>query len=217
MGIHKFVLVLVTATMLLTACGESVDVTIYGHLEEAVTLEQDYEEQQEKIADLESQEQEIYNQIIDLGMDDFEQIKDLSNDALTIINERKERIYLEKESIETSKEEFYKVESLIPEIEEDDVKQKAEDMYDIMEKRYQTYDELYQAYSDSLILEEELYTMLQSEEIKQEEITEQIEQINLSYETILEVNEIFNEYTVQYNDLKKEYYDVADINVKYKE
>ncbi|SHG24190.1 YkyA family protein [Ornithinibacillus halophilus] len=207
----------ISMAAILTACGESVDTEIYNHLEEAVTLEEGYEEQQETIAKLEKQEQEIYSQIIELGIDDFDQIKELSKEALAIIAERQEKIDIEKESIDSAREEFLNTESLITEIEEEKAKETAEKMYQTMEERYNAYDDLYQAYSDSLSLEEELYTMLQSEDIKQEEITEHIQKVNSSYQTVIEANNQFNEYTVQYNDLKKEYYEIADINVSYSE
>ncbi|WP_249869919.1 YkyA family protein [Oceanobacillus saliphilus] len=203
---------------LLTACsGQSTEEQIHSHLEEAVVLEAEFEDQQSVITDLEVQEQEIYNQIIDLGMDDFDQITELSNQAIGIIDQREEEIDVEKQSIEASHEEFAKIEDLITNIENTEVQDKANSMYDVMNNRYRSYGELNEAYVTSLELERELYTMLQQEDIEQEELTAHINSINDSYERVLQSNDEFNNYTVEYNALKKEFYEAAQLEVSYEE
>src|SRR5690625_7842807 len=74
---------------LLVGCtnGESIESEISNHLDESVTLEKEFKEQQSHITDLEEQEQAIYEEILDLGMDDFDEIKSLSNEALEVIEE----------------------------------------------------------------------------------------------------------------------------------
>nr|WP_155669591.1 YkyA family protein [Ornithinibacillus caprae] len=208
-------MLLLSSFIALSACGESVDTQIYNHLEEAVNLEKGFEDQQSIINDLEKQEQEIYDQIIELGMDDFKTIQELAVEAIAVIEERTEYIEVEKNSIDESRQEFEKAESLISEIDDEDTKEKAEEMYTAMMERYQSYDELYEAYTKSLSLERELYDMLQQEEMEQETITEHIATINESYDEVIKANEAFNEHTIAYNELKKTYYEVADIKVTY--
>ncbi|WP_010649575.1 YkyA family protein [Oceanobacillus massiliensis] len=211
-------ILLITLIALLTACSSpSTEEQIHSHLEEAVNLEEGFENQQEEITDLEVQEQEIYNQIIDLGMEDFEKIKELSEQALGTIDEREEKIELERESIETSQEEFVKIEDLITELDDGTAKEKAENMYEMMNKRYTAYGQLNDAYVTSLEQERELYQMLQQEDIEQETLTEQINAINESYEKVLSSNEEFNNYTMEYNELKKEFYEVAELDVTYEQ
>ncbi|MGJ9458579.1 YkyA family protein [Oceanobacillus sp. CF4.6] len=204
--------------VLLAACSsQSTEEQIHSHLEQAVELEAEFENQQSAITDLEVQEQEIYNQIIDLGMEDFEQITELSNEALSIIDQREEKIELEKQSIESSQEEFAKIEDLISDLEDTEVKEKAETMYGVMDDRYSAYIKLNKAYVTSLELERALYTMLQQEEIEQEELTEHINSINESYEQVLNLNEQFNNHTLEYNALKKEFYEAAELVVSYEQ
>ena len=204
--------------ILLSACsGESTEEKIHNHLEEAVALEQDFEDVQSEITKLEKQEQELYSQIIDLGMDEFDKIKELSDEAIGVIDERAEKITAEKESIEASQEEFNQTKDLIENLEDGDLKNKALSMYDVMEKRYKAYDTLNGAYSESLKLEKELYAMLKKEDLQQEELTGQINKINESYEQVLNANDQFNEATVEYNALKKEFYEQAGIEVTYEE
>lgn len=201
---------------ILSACsGESTEEKIHNHFEESVSLEEGFEKQQKEITDLEKQEQKLYGEIIDLGMEDFDKIKDLSQQAIKVIEQRSENIKLEKESIDASKEAFNKTEKLIEKLDDVKVKKKAEKLYKVMNDRFSAYDDLYKAYTKSLGLEKELYTMLQKEEIEQEELTDQITSINESYELVLGANEQFNEDTNNYNELKKDFYKTAEINVGY--
>src|SRR5699024_993731 len=123
---------------------------IYEHLEEAVKLETSFEEQQEQITSLEQEEQEIYNQITDLNMDEFDQIKELAQEAINIIEDRAEKINIKKESISSSQAEFEKIKPLIYDLKNEDLQNKAEEMYSIMMDRYEAYDLLHKAYLQSL-------------------------------------------------------------------
>src|SRR5690625_1355447 len=102
--------------IILSACsGTSPQAKIYEHLEKAVSLEEGFEEQQDEITALEKQEQQIYSQIIELDMSEFEQVKELSQEAIDIIKQRSDKITLEQESISASREEFEKIDDLINE------------------------------------------------------------------------------------------------------
>src|SRR5690625_4835451 len=172
----KKVIMALGLAIILTACsGDSVENKMHTHLEEAVELEQDFETLQVEITELEKQEQEIYERIIELGMEELEEIKELSQDAIAIIEERSEKIDLERESMMSAKDEFLLIEALLEEMEDESARQKGEDMYQTMMERYDAYDELYDAYKESLDLEIELYTMLQEEGLEQDELNEHIE------------------------------------------
>ncbi|MFD1849198.1 YkyA family protein [Oceanobacillus bengalensis] len=218
MSIKKIsVLLSIWLLMFLVACsGETTEEQIHTHLEEAVKLEEDFENKQSEITQLELEEQEIYGQIIELGTEDINQIIELSKKAIEIIDERSALISKEKESVEASKNEFNKVEDLIPELDKE-TKESARKLVDVMGSRYNSYDNLYEAYTLSLELEEELYNMLQREDLEQEELTEHINRINDSYQQVLDANEEFNGYTVEYNNLKEAFYQEADINITYAE
>lgn len=219
MVIKKIVaLISLCSILVLTACdGSSTTEKIYNHLEEAVSLEETFEEQQHSIVQLEKKEQELYSKIMDLGMDKFEKIKELSNEAIQSIEKRSEKVELEKESIESSKEEFMKIKDLIAKLENKKVQEKANKLYDVMMKRYNAYEKLNQAYTKSLTLEIELYQMLQKKDVKQEDLSEHIAKINDSYKKVLDANDAFNNYTKEYNNLKKEFYKIAELNVEYGE
>jgi chromosome segregation ATPase len=204
--------------LLLSACGGGTpEEKIYNHLEEAVAKEADFEERQNQLIELEKQEQKIYGEIIEMGKDDMDEIKTASKKAIGIIEDRAEEMKAEQESIKSSQDEFEKTDKLIDKLEDEQAKKKGREMYDVMMERYQTYEQLHKAYTESLNLEEALYTILQKDEEKvdQEEVTKHIDKINKSYEKVLKENKKFNEKTTDYNKLKKEFYDAAGIDVDY--
>ncbi|WP_449353994.1 YkyA family protein [Virgibacillus natechei] len=214
----SFIILAISLSVVLAACsGESTEQQLHNHLEEAVSLEEGFEQQQGEITELEKQEQELYKQIIDLSEDELDQIQEISQQAIDTVDQRSKKIEAEKESIDASQEEFNQVSDLIEDLEEEETKAKAEEMYDVMDNRYTAYNDLYNAYTESLELERELYTMLQEEDLEQEALTDHINTINESYQQVLEANEQFNEYTVEYNALKQEFYELAGIDVEYEE
>ena len=123
----------------------------------------------------------------------------------------------EKNSIEASQEEFRKIEPLLEEYEDGKTKDKGKEMFEVMINRYTSYEKLNKEYINSLEKEEKLYELLKDEDLEQDQLTNQINKINDSYQQVLKANDAFNSYTVQYNDLKREFYELAEIEVNYKE
>ncbi|WP_343221435.1 YkyA family protein [Ornithinibacillus massiliensis] len=212
---HLILVIMLGMVFLLAGCGNSPETQIYNHLEEAVKLEEGFQEQQDEITKLEQEEQELYKQIIELGIEELDQIKEFAERALESIEKRDERISLEKESLDASRAEFEQSKELIGEIKDEEVKEKALTMYDTMINRFDAYDILNKTYNESLELEKQLYEMLQREDLEQEALQEQVEKVNLKYQEVIEANSLFNDYTSEYNELKKNFYEVAEINVKY--
>ncbi|MBM7659536.1 DNA repair exonuclease SbcCD ATPase subunit [Bacillus mesophilus] len=203
--------------MFLTGCnsGPQPEEQIYVHLEQAVKLETEFEEQQEPMTNLEQKEKELYNQIIDLGLKELEQIKKLSGEAIQIVDNRKELLDQEYESIKQSKSEFDKINDLVTQIEDEELKGESDELIQTMEERYQAYEELYTAYSTSIALDKELYEMFQMEDLTLEALEEKINEINKSYEQVIQLNESFNTITKNYNNQKKSFYEAAGLEVTY--
>ncbi|MEF3328674.1 YkyA family protein [Oceanobacillus sp. M60] len=210
--------IIISSLLFIAACSsKSAEEQIHDHLEEAIQIEEGYETQQQEIEELEQQEQEIFSQIVELDMEQFDQIQELSQEAISIVEQKQEKLGEERESIEASQEEFEQVESLISDLEDENVQQEAESMYDIMIERYTTYYDLNDTYQTSVDQEKELYEMLQQEELEQDEVTGHLEALNENYERIIALNEEFNQLTADYNEAKRTFYEASDLNVSYED
>lgn len=209
---------LVSLLFLVSGCnlfGPTPEEEIYNHLEKAVSLEEEFENQQTPLVTLEKKEQDIYNEIVKLGMAEFEKIQTLSTDAIDTVNKREEHINKEKRSLEASQVEFEKTKALIDQIENTATKEKAQELYDVMENRYKAYENLYASYMTSIKLDKELYELFKKEELTLEELEAQIKKVNDSYSDVVKGNEEFNKYTERYNEIKKEFYKLAELNVSF--
>lgn len=208
-------LLALTLLIFLSGCmGPSPEENIYSTLEKVVTLEDAYKEQQQPLLELEKKESDLYNEIMNLGMKEFEKVVALSKEALTLINERESKIEAEYDSIISSKEEFAAVNEEIEKIDDEKLKEKAKDLKAKMEDRYTSYENLYNTYKTSISLDKELYIMLQKEDLTLESLEAQITKVNDSYKKVMEENGKFNKLTEEYNELKIDFYKNADLNVE---
>ncbi|UGB32505.1 YkyA family protein [Metabacillus sp. B2-18] len=210
----NYVLFIILLFLLSGCFGPAPEEKIYTILEEAVTLEDSFKEQQQPLLELEKKEADLYNKIMDLGMKEFAQVVSLSNQALTSVEERESKIQMEYDSIMSSKDKFNEINEEIEKIKDETLLQSAQELKSAMEGRYKSYEKLYENYKKSISLDKELYSMLQKEDLEMEQLETQIDKVNKSYQSVMEQNNEFNKLTEQYNDLKIKFYEEANLNVE---
>ena len=74
-----------------TGCSSPHD-SIYQTLEETAVIEKDFNKQQNSIAELETDEKSLFDEITALGMKDFEKATKLADEALKNLDKREEYI-----------------------------------------------------------------------------------------------------------------------------
>lgn len=212
----KSIMVILFFALFMVGCSSKVNPAeeIYHHLEAAVNLEAQFEQQQELLSNAELKEYELYEEILNLA--DLEEIKFLANEAKQIALTRKEMIEKEKQSIVEAYEEFTQVTPIIETFEDENLKQLASELVTIMNERYETYLTLFKEYKEAIDLDIELYVLVQKEDLTIDELEAQHEKVNASYERVNHYKEQFNLFTVQYNDLKRNFYQTADLEVVYR-
>ncbi len=204
-------------SLLLTGCtnGESPEQEIFQTLEKVVELEASFEEQQEPLLKLEKEESAIYEEILSLGMKEFDQIVKLSQEGLGLVEQKEAALEEEKKSIEAAREQFEEVKASIESLEDEELKKDAQSLYQLMEQRYEAYMTLWNHYKESMVIEKDMYELFQTEDLTLEELQMQINNLNEKYDKINEANDSFNEYTEQYNEAKLEFYKKAGLDVTY--
>lgn len=203
------------AAFLLTGClWEDPVKSLHGSLEKVVELEKPFQKEQKSLKSLEQNESKLYEKMIKLNMDDFDQVVALSEKALKSAKEREQHLRSEKESIDKAKKEFEANKASAEKIDDRNVKKKAESAVSYMERRYQAYDALYKAYKNALGLDQELYKLLQNKELGLNELESQLRKINKSYAEVMKQSEHFNAYTKDYNKARKDFYKAAGYHVK---
>lgn len=208
-------IVLMAGVLSLAGCmdRQTPEEKMFEELEKVVSTEKVFEDQQDPLVELEKQEKEIYEQIISLGMKEYDQIVKLADEALKIADKREEHIEKEKESIKKSEQEFENVSKIAEEIEEPSLKKQAAELQATMKERYKIHDELYKNYKQGLQYDKELYGMLKDKDLSFEKLEEQINKVNKVYESVLKNNQEFNDKTDHYNKEKMAFYKKAGIEV----
>nr|WP_263328176.1 YkyA family protein [Neobacillus sp. Marseille-Q6967] len=220
MGNYRFfrnnILSIIISCMFLTGClNPQSDVEkIYRVLEKVVLVEKDFENQQDLIVRLEKEEKELYNQIMMLGMKQHDEIVKLADEALLIVAKRHEHLDKEIESLKASQKEFLKIKEIKENLDEPAQKKLANELYDIMIKRYDAHDKLSKEYSEALKNDKKLYEMLKDKNTKFEDLEGQVTTLNATYKKVLEANEEFNSLTSQYNEKKLEFYKKSGLKVE---
>lgn len=200
--------------VILTGCTKSPAEKIYETLEEVVAEEQGFEEQQEPLAELVNKESKLYDQILALGMKEFDQIVELSKEASSFADQRMERMQQEEKSIQASKKTFQSIHPLIEKLDNEEARKLADKLYETMMNRYEHYEKLYANYVQGIEYDKELYTLLQKEDLSYEEMEAQIEKINAAYGKVDQANGKFNEETKKYNEIKPEFYEAAGLDIE---
>jgi hypothetical protein len=187
---------------------------MFDKLEEVVQIEKTFEAQQAPLVELERKEKEIYQSIIDLNMQEYDEVVRLANEAISITEQRKGHIDKERESMQESKVEFEKVPDIINEIDEVELKEQATELYNLMQDRYRIHEELYNAYSDGLVNDTKLYNLFKNKELTIDELGKQIKVVNAAYEKVIESNNRFNKVTEEYNKKKLDFYEAAGLDIQ---
>ena len=175
---------------------------MYDVLEKVVSAEKVFEEQQNPLVTLEKREKEIYDQIIKLGMKEYDQIVKLSDEAVLLADERKELMEKETNSIKESQKEFIKARDIKDKFEDLALTKLVNELYEIMMERYKAHDALYLEYNEALKDDKELYGMFKNKNLPLEDLEAQVTKLNETYKRVYTANEKFNMLTDQYNNKK---------------
>ncbi|MGM8214315.1 YkyA family protein [Bacillaceae bacterium W0354] len=210
--------ILVLLIIALAACSDKHNAAedIYPHLEKSVELEDAFKNAQTELVALEEEENELYSQIIEINMNELDQVKDIADQAITTAGKRQKLIDQELESIKASKNEFDSINEFIEQLDEEP-KQFANEMVEMMNNRFEAFENLYQSYITSIEEDIKLYELLKDDELDKETLDEQVERVNQSYRTVKEHHQDFNDYTKQFNELKRKFYDASGLEVNYVE
>lgn len=212
-GKWRFIIPVIAVIFILSGClaKETPEEKMYDVLEKVVSKEKVFEEQQEPLVKLEDEEKTLYDEIIKLGMKEYDQIVKLSDKALALIDKRKEHMEKETKSIRDSEKEFKKVAKIKDEIQDKELAQLANDLYSIMTQRYQAHEVLNKNYNEALKNDKELYEMFKNKDVPLEDLESKVTQLNDNYKKVFEANENFNKLTEQYNDKKVAFYKKAGL------
>ncbi|MGZ4159841.1 MAG: YkyA family protein [Neobacillus sp.] len=212
----QLILSILAAVVVLSGCFNQKTTVekMYDVLEKVVKSEKVFEEQQDPLISLEKKEKNIYDQIIGFGMKEYDQIVKLSDEAIKMADERKVHMEKETKSLKESEKEFRKIADLKDDFDDSELRKQANELYNLMMKRYKAHDVLNNEYSEGLKNDKELFVMFKKKNLPLEDLEAQVNKLNNIYEKIFAANEKFNTLTEQYNAKKLAFYQKAGLKLK---
>lgn len=202
-------------TLILTGCmGQDPVDSLHHSLEKAAELEKPFLEEQRTLEELEAKENQLYDDVMKLNMDDYKKIVALSNEALENVSKREAHLKIENDSIKKSESEFEEAKTSANQIKDKHIKEKADAAVSHMKKRYASYGSMYEEYKKALQLNKKLYMKLKDKDLARDDLDKQIDKVNTSYEEVLQYSGEFNEQTEKYNKAREDLYDAAGYYVK---
>ncbi|WP_422109740.1 YkyA family protein [Bacillus pseudomycoides] len=189
---------------------------LYVAFENAANQEKALFDNVKTFEQLETKQQELYNQIIQEGKEQNEGVIQKIEQAIATVNEREKLVKDEKDVLEKAQKETASVHSYIDKIEDKKLKNQAEKVEEVYKNRYEVFQKINNSYKEELIAEKELYEKLKGKETKLKEIGEKVKTINTLNEETLKEKEKFNQYTKEYNEGKLKFYEDAKIKIKEK-
>lgn len=200
-------------TCVLSAClrQETPVEKIYTVLEKVASIETGFEEVQDPLVKVEKKEKETYDKITGLGVQQYDERVALSNDAQTMVSERKRYMEKETKSLQESEKKFKKIAALKVEIDDKQLKKQANELYVLMINRYKAHDVLTKEYLNGTTYDQQLYEMFKDKNVSIDKLGAQVEKVNTTYKKIYAANDHFNKLTEKYNDKKLLFYKKAGL------
>ncbi|SDC09542.1 YkyA family protein [Shouchella lonarensis] len=193
--------------LFLSGCGTTKE-KVQRYLDDAAREEQVFQEQQQLLKEAEEAETKLYEQLLALEQQQYDQSVFLADQAVQSVQKRRELVEKEKESVEKGYEVFEQAVPLFKELNEEQLVVQAKKVREAMEKRYDLYMSLHETYGSFLDLTEKLYHLLQEEEVSLEMFQVQVEKVAGAYEELSQLTDRFNEQTDTYNEEKKNLYKI---------
>lgn len=195
------------AAMLLSAC--SFGASSEGKLSDAIGTiqekEQPFLEAQEKMASLEKEEFELFNEMMELTQDDREELAALAAEADSSADERLSLLEEGKDALGQAQKEL----SGLDEIGDDGdpVRDAIDNLKQSMADRYGAHEEFSGLYEKASEIQKELYSLATDEEADFQSIQEKVEAVNSANSEVKAAASAFNEATDTVNEKKKMAYD----------
>ncbi|WP_211746907.1 YkyA family protein [Paenibacillus sp. Marseille-Q4541] len=202
---RKLGAVLIVCMVLLAACSKEDAVSTMNTMEDTVNTENQMQEHLKKLAALEGKDLELYELIMEQGKDANAKLDDLLTDALKHVDDRKEHLEAAKQIMDAAEEKskFWRtsLDSYSKSAKEETLYQKADQLWKDYEARQKTFGEFYERYNESLIMDKELYVLLEEKdgEISLDKLKSKVSERNKAFANANKLKQQFNEETKAFN------------------
>ena len=200
----------------LTSCTlfESPIDSSYRILENTVKIEIDfYAAASPTIVELETNEIEIYNELMKLHVSESAKIKELVDQGIANASARKDYIQKENKMFSKSKDAFSSFKGIISKLEVDQ-QSRAIELQTLNLERYSLYEEVYTLYVSAIEQDNTFYELMLKPDLDRDTLDDQLEKTNAAYNAFNVKNDEFNAKTNLFNEKKRDFYTFIGIKIQ---
>ncbi|WP_160033929.1 YkyA family protein [Paenibacillus sp. An7] len=196
---------LIVCMVLLAACSKEDALNTMKTMEDTVNTENQMQEHLQQIANLEGQDLELYDLIMEQGKEADAKLDDLLEDALKHVDDRKEHLESAKQIMDAAQVKSESWRSALDvynnDAKEQEMVQKADQLWNDYEARQATFGEFYEQYNMSLAKDKELYVLLeeQDEAISLSKLKSKVSERNKAFAAANKLKQKFNQETSVFN------------------
>lgn len=215
---NRFVLILIFLSVITCLTGCQPDrkqaMKIYEKLNESVTFEKKFTDNQKELDEYRQKIQQVYNELVSFHIDDTEKIKQKLEEANSYTKNQQKFLKDTEKNFQKAYEEVVNMEGDIKEIKDKDQKKQATKMLTLMKNRKKTIHSFFENYQDQLEVQATFYKQLKNGKFRFDKLDQQINMINEYDQKMEDIAHQFNQQTDQYYQVENKYYQMTDHHSK---
>lgn len=199
---NRFIVLVFFVISILFLTGCSTDArqaaTIHKTLEESAALENGFIAKQENLMEIKADARELYNDLVNLHINDQDTIQEKLEEANTLIEKQEKLLKEAEENFQTAYEKLITIEENIEKIKDHEQKNQALELLTVIEERKALIDSYFENYHKSLKVQQAFYQNIKDENYNMKTLDGQIHDINERNQDMEKMIEQFNQYTKQF-------------------
>lgn len=213
MKFFKYSFMMLIALSILAGCSDNAKEKAVAILNDQMIIEQQFDDVLQKIVDLETKDQQTYQEILDLGKKNSKQAESAISTALATLEERKATMEQGKAVLQSATHKIDSMEREINKMKNITEKKQGQMLLDLYRTRNKVFDDLYNQYMAGLSLDHELYQMLGGEAQHLKQINNQIANRNLTFAEVSKLMAEFNRVSELYQQEKLSFLNATEMSV----
>ncbi len=178
---------------------------IYKIMAKSAEFEKKFAATQLELYETRKNAQALYNELINLTINDKDIINQKVEEGFTFIKEQQQLVKEAEENFTKAYHTLSKIKKNINKIQDEDQKNQATNLVTIMDERKKRIDSFFEDYNESLELQNTFYQQFEDDKIRIDSLTQQINDINIRTQDMGEAIKEFNRYSEQYFEVEKEF------------
>ncbi|MCM3569416.1 YkyA family protein [Neobacillus mesonae] len=184
---------------------------IHQKMEESASFEKEFAMNQKELENNRKKAQSVYNNLMNLDINDTDAIKQKLDDANIYIKKQQKSLREAEVNFQKAYTKSASIKENAKKIQDKNQKKQAAKLMKLIDDRKKIIDTFFDEYHNLLKLQTTFYEDLGNRKYNVDKFNQQINEINKYGQNMKDIIQQFNQYTEQYNEVENEYYKLAEL------